>query len=168
MYDIIRSEVREECRKRDNYLCVNPKCKVANEVKVLNNGKKVWKNKRWSTVYGVWIQNVHLHHCIFRSRYFGEDRDEPWNLASLCKMCHNNLHNFDIELENMFIHIALERRAAAGMPAIDYSNIDIKDKKKKTNAYKEKYKRDKEKFMETHDGLTPLQYNYRRKKSLNS
>lgn len=33
------------------------------------------------------------HHCFFRSEYFGEDRDEPWNLITISEDIHYAIHH---------------------------------------------------------------------------
>ena len=32
------------------------------------------------------------HHCFFRSSYFGEDRDDAFNLILICQNCHRLIH----------------------------------------------------------------------------
>ena len=34
-----------------------------------------------------------LHHCYFKSQYFGKDRDMHWNLSNICNTCHDLLHH---------------------------------------------------------------------------
>lgn len=33
------------------------------------------------------------HHCYFRSKYHGKNRDEPWNLVTICIKCHRSIHS---------------------------------------------------------------------------
>ena len=33
------------------------------------------------------------HHCLYRSEYFGSDRDGAWNLVTICIKCHFNIHH---------------------------------------------------------------------------
>jgi len=164
----IRDEVRRQCLVRDNYQCQNPKCKFR-------------KKRHWNEELGLWVQNkLHLHHCIFKSRYRGRDRDEEWNLFNLCGWCHDLLHKPALsevkeskELENLCIETALRRRMEAGLPEIDYSEKHFKAstaKKNQPKAYKtymrDKYIYEKKRFMSKNQGLTPMQVAYRRKKGL--
>lgn len=190
MSDTISPQTRDECYKRDNYLCINPRCPFRDKVKKLSNGKEIWENKRWSTTYQAWVQTkIHLHHCFFRSRYHGIDKHGAWNLVCLCEGCHDLLHNphpamksWSKDLEEMCIDLAISRREEAGMLPIDYS-ADAKrfDKpkymrreqrteyqKKQREKYKSDYQKRKERFMKDNGGLTPMQVAYRRKKQLNS
>lgn len=32
------------------------------------------------------------HHAFFRSSYFAKDRDESWNLCTICQKCHSYIH----------------------------------------------------------------------------
>jgi len=32
------------------------------------------------------------HHCLFKSHYFGKDRDLAWNLVMICRDCHREIH----------------------------------------------------------------------------
>ncbi len=188
MHDGISTTVREICYKRDSYTCTNPKCYFKDQVEELPNGEKRWKNKYWSEVVNAWVQNkLHLHHCIWRSRYAGDDRHEPWNLTLLCEGCHDLLHNPPVmcvawskEIEQWCIDLAISRRLELGKGPLSQSRDDSrfekrkymrkeqrtkhdKDQKKK---YRDKYEHDKKIFMENNQGLTPVQVQYRRKKAL--
>ena len=37
-------------------------------------------------------QNLHVHHIIYRSH---GGPDEPWNLITLCKRCHDTAHGLN-------------------------------------------------------------------------
>ena len=39
-----------------------------------------------------WLEEI-PHHCFWKSQYFREDRDEDWNLVTICKPCHFDLHH---------------------------------------------------------------------------
>jgi len=41
---------------------------------------------------GQWLENV-PHHCFFKSEYFADDRDDDWNLVTVCKNCHFHIHH---------------------------------------------------------------------------
>jgi 5-methylcytosine-specific restriction endonuclease McrA len=41
---------------------------------------------------GQWLENV-PHHCFFKSQYFKEDRDSEWNLITICRNCHFQIHH---------------------------------------------------------------------------
>ena len=32
------------------------------------------------------------HHAFIKSEYFGKDRDEEWNLCTICRNCHSYIH----------------------------------------------------------------------------
>lgn len=186
MHDGITPEVRQVCADRDGSICTNPKCIFKDQVETLSNGQTRWKNKHWSEISSQWVQNgLHLHHCLWRSRYRGSDRHQAWNLTTLCNQCHYLLHNphpavvsWSKELEQWCIDLALARRLEAGLGEVDYTRNDerfekpkymrrekrIEHERKKTTKYKEQYERKKKFFMDNHDGLTPAQYQYRQKK----
>ena len=42
--------------------------------------------------FGKNVQADHVHHVLPRE-FFPEYTYTPWNLISLCKMCHNTMHN---------------------------------------------------------------------------
>jgi len=33
------------------------------------------------------------HHIFFKSQYYGKDRSLPWNLADICRRCHDIIHH---------------------------------------------------------------------------
>jgi 5-methylcytosine-specific restriction endonuclease McrA len=41
--------------------------------------------------YGGMLEPV-PHHCFFRSEYSYSDSDNEWNLITICKNCHNEIH----------------------------------------------------------------------------
>lgn len=186
--DGISPSVREECYKRDGHVCTNPKCIFKDQVETLSDGTTRWKNKHWSTISEKWVQNaLHLHHCYWRSRYRGSDRDQAWNLTTLCTQCHNLLHSphpaivsWSKELEQWCIDLAASRRKELGMLPVDYSRNDERFKARKFMSTAKRYKHDKEKqgqyhknyvrrkqfFMEKNGGLTPLQVKYRARKGI--
>lgn len=188
MHDGISPAVRQECYKRDGHICTNPKCIFRDEVEKLKNGEERWKNKIWDADLEMWIQKkLHLHHCLWRSRYRGADRDQPWNLTTLCDGCHNLLHNPPVicvswskDLEQWCIDLAISRRESEGLPPLDYSRNDARfskpkymrraDREKhdraKSNQYKKNYERKKKFFMERNQGMSPIQVQYQRKKGL--
>lgn len=188
MHDGITPDVRRQCYERDKNACTNPKCIFKDQVETLSDGQTRWKNKHWSEITGEWVMNgLHLHHCFFRSRYGGADRHQPWNLTTLCNGCHDLLHNphpatvsWSKELEQWCIDLAMSRREEAGMPPMDYAQNHerfekpkymsrekrLTHERKKNNKYKEDYAREKKSFMESHGGLTPFQYQYRKKKGI--
>jgi len=49
------------------------------------------------------------HHCFYRSEYFKEDRDEEWNLVTLCRKCHQAIHFGNKKLQKLCKEIALNR-----------------------------------------------------------
>jgi len=32
------------------------------------------------------------HHAFFKSSYFGDDRNDAWNLCLICRDCHDKIH----------------------------------------------------------------------------
>ena len=41
---------------------------------------------------GKFLENI-SHHCFYRSQYYKEDRDNEWNLVTICKNCHFCIHH---------------------------------------------------------------------------
>jgi len=33
------------------------------------------------------------HHCYFKSKYHGRDKNEAWNLVTICIDCHTGIHH---------------------------------------------------------------------------
>ena len=61
-------------------------------------------------------QGAEFHHVFFKSAYFGKDRDWSWNLAFVCRECHNAIHNntdkgkiYNYELKKRAYHINRNR-----------------------------------------------------------
>jgi 5-methylcytosine-specific restriction endonuclease McrA len=49
------------------------------------------------------------HHCLFRSQYFKDDRDQPWNLVNICIQCHRFAHS-NRNLRKRLELLAIDRR----------------------------------------------------------
>ena len=49
------------------------------------------------------------HHCLFRSQYFKDDRDQPWNLVTICIKDHKRAHS-EKELRKKLEQLAIDRR----------------------------------------------------------
>ena len=50
------------------------------------------------------------HHCYFRSKYLGKNRDEPWNLVTICRICHWSIHSAgNQKLRKKLEQVAFER-----------------------------------------------------------
>ena len=50
------------------------------------------------------------HHCCFKSKYFGKNRDKSWNLVTICRKCHYEIHHKgNQKLRKKFEQIAFER-----------------------------------------------------------
>lgn len=56
------------------------------------------------------------HHCLFKSQYFGKDRDRAWNLVIVCRDCHREVHFTGTvkgrKLREKFEKMARERQSA--------------------------------------------------------
>lgn len=105
-----------------------------------------------------------VHHCLFKSEYRGRDRDEPWNLVTLCHECHqgkNGVHGTNQELRQHLRRQALNLRG--NKPAFPKPKQDKQRKTQRRN----KYKRDLKKFKDANGGLTPLQAAAKRKREWN-
>lgn len=51
------------------------------------------------------------HHCFFRSKYYGSNRDEAWNLVIICIYCHDSVHHKgNKNLRYYLEELALERK----------------------------------------------------------
>lgn len=33
------------------------------------------------------------HHCFYKSKYFGDNRDDAWNLVTICQDCYWDIHS---------------------------------------------------------------------------
>jgi len=59
------------------------------------------------------------HHCFFKSKYFEDDKNDAWNLVTICMMrekdgqqikgCHRKLHHGDKWIERKCKILALDR-----------------------------------------------------------
>lgn len=50
------------------------------------------------------------HHCYFRSKYLGKNRDQPFNLVTICRKCHYEIHSKgNQKLRKKFEQLAFER-----------------------------------------------------------
>lgn len=51
------------------------------------------------------------HHCFFKSEYFEKDRDDDWNLITICMFCHNQIHQKgNRKKEKLAKQIAISRK----------------------------------------------------------
>jgi len=64
----VDDKVKEEVFDRDDWTCQNPECEKKSPLERTP------------------------HHCLFKSKYFGKDRDDPWNLVTICMDCHYSIH----------------------------------------------------------------------------
>lgn len=104
--------------------------------------------------------NFHAHHIYWRSRYKGQDRDDLWNVATLCYPCHSSIHDqANIILDNYLIAIADNRKQP-----------HLRDRRKHKDFSTQKTKRARERkrkiaaFKDNHQGLSPTQVQYRQRK----
>ncbi len=65
---------------------------------------------------GVMVNLDGPHHVFFKSHYHKSDRNDLWNAALLCRICHNRVHNpsnkkeknYDKQLKKKAIERAIE------------------------------------------------------------
>lgn len=164
----ISSRVRGECYERDRYLCQNPKCPYRDKVRVLSDGRQIWKHRYWSDRAQTWRQSgLTLHHALFRSQYKLPDCDEAFNLLSLCLKCHYSIHHDgNNELRNWCDEVALARRPKGDInKRMDkLKRRKMKDKSKTKKKRQEEYRKSVKEFKRRHNNLTPSQYRYRQMK----
>ena len=129
----------------------------------------VYRRAKWRCD-GCWkylaYDEFERHHIYWKSQYRYDDRDDEWNWACLCKDCHHSIHNGNRELDQKLKGMADLRK-----PKEERSKVLLKHitrKQRTTEREKELAKQYKHKkleyFKETHGGLTPSQYNYRKQK----
>jgi len=42
------------------------------------------------------------HHCWFKSKYYGKDKNDPWNLVNICIDCHSRIHGSGSEIGKIY------------------------------------------------------------------
>lgn len=134
---MITQKVRDEVLERSRGHCENPEC------------------------FLVLMGNFEVHHIYWRSQYRKSDRDDPWNLATLCVKCHYSIHSeANIKLDK-YLKLSADNRKPASLRSTT-KHKDFSDQKRRR---KLKYRMEKEAFMLDHDGLTPGQVKYRQNKA---
>lgn len=132
--------------KRDNYECQHPMC-------IFRIGARLANQPLETTLT--------LHHIYWRSEYRGTDRDHPWNLVTLHNYCHTSQFG---PHENKAIDTYFKVKADT-RKSIDFRegghHPDLKKARLKSRA---RYRRRVEKFRETHDGKSPTQVRYQKRK----
>ena len=93
IYDTAKWEhIRKSVLRRDGYRC--QECKR----------------------YGKAVSADHVHH-IFPYEHYPEYVFAPWNLISLCRSCHNSMHDRDThELSEKGVQLLERTRRKAGVP----------------------------------------------------
>ena len=50
-----------------------------------------------------------IHHCFWKSQYFGKDKNGNWNIVPLCWECHSELHRGRKDMDKYCKQLALSR-----------------------------------------------------------
>lgn len=114
-----------------------------------------------------------LHHNNFKSQYRMDDRDEARNLSLLCAICHRDNVKW-VHGQNIILRLELQRRSEIRKPKSERSQEPKKTAKhRKSSQAKKRIEREARqkdrlygvnKFKESHGGLTPSQYAYKKQR----
>ena len=135
--------------------------KIRNYVYDRENGK--CERKECRKFHNKDSKTYEIHHINFKSQYNGIDRDEPWNLALLCTMCHRlgqyAVHNGNTKLDQFLKTISNIRKPHKLRQGGKHSDlIQLSEKRKQI------YKKKIESFKKNNNGLSPYQVAYRKLK----